>query len=114
MMMNQVKARRPKVNAASGVKALISVSALAGTLIGWGILGRQELVRDGSAPAPVSNTDAISQILGPLPTLVPQTASTIGQKTSEEPASSPNLRTVTLPTRSSSRPGPVTRTQSSR
>ncbi|TFH35033.1 MAG: hypothetical protein E4G99_08225 [Anaerolineales bacterium] len=113
-MLNRGKTHRPKISAASGVKALISTSALAGTLVGWALLGKQELGEAEISSLPASSSDAIVQILGPLPTLVPQGGSFVAQVVTGDSQQLPGLRIVHAPSLSASRPAAITRTQSSR
>jgi hypothetical protein len=94
-------------NPAAGLKGLISASALAITLIGWGLLGRQAL-QTGSPDQPADLGSIVRQILGDLPTLLSRAGIAPAARRS-------TLRSVNLNTQSSSSRGfPVTRTQSSR
>jgi hypothetical protein len=97
--------RKRKSSPASGLKALISVGALASTLFGWGLLGKQGLASTPPSPA-VDLRGIVEQILGELPTLLPRSTGSTLKRTA--------LRSVTAPSQSSSRPFPITRTQSSR
>ena len=99
----QRKNRRKR--SVGGFKALISVSALATTLIGWGILGRQAQ-QTGSSTQPADLRGIVQQILGELPTLFSGSASR-SQRT--------GLRSVNINNQSTSSSNfPVTRTRSSR
>ena len=90
-----------------GVKALVSISALAATLVGWGILAKD--ARQDTAQDPPADIGALLEgILGPMPT--PVTVPNDDQSQGSGIA----LRPVSLPAGGSSQPAPVTRTQSSR
>jgi len=113
-MPNHGKQRRTKIAAAGGAKTLISVSALAGTLVGWALLGKQEIVEPEVVKPPISMTDAIVQVLGELPTLITQDETLVRQIVSGDRQQLPGLRTVNAASLSTSRPAAITRTQSSR
>ena len=104
-MANHNENRKRKSSPASGIKALISVSALASTLMGWGLLGKQGLTSAPASPA-VDLRGIVEQILGELPTLLPRRTGLTQRRTV--------LRSVSAPSQNSSRPVPITRTQSSR
>ena len=101
-MSKSVNRRNRKKKPTGGVKTLISISALATTLIGWGILGRQAL-QSGSSTQPADLGGIVDQILGELPTL-------FNGSNSRNRRSS--LRSVNILNQSPS--FPVTRTRSSR
>jgi len=106
-MANNARRNHAKKKPASGLKSLISISALATTLVGWGVLGQQAL-QSGAPSQPADLGGIVQQILGDLPTLFQGSgsASTTRRAT---------LRSVNLSTQSSSSRGfPITRTQSSR
>lgn len=91
----------------------ISVSAVAATLVGWGALAREEMPE----PVDLQGGDVrakLDSILGELPQLAQvETGSSQGQGAAEEAPT--ELRSVSLPRQQdSSRPKPVSRTQSSR
>jgi hypothetical protein len=87
-----------------GVKALISVSALAGTLVGWGLFGKQGL-QNSTPPQPVDVRSLVEQVLGELPKLLTDSSPNVRRR---------SLRSVNVSSSTSSRPFPITRTQSSR
>ncbi|MEJ2012179.1 MAG: hypothetical protein P8X64_08145 [Anaerolineales bacterium] len=102
--MSGHRSRRRKPGPAKGVKALISMSALAGTLIGWGWFGRQGL-QNSTPPQPVDVRGIVEQILGELPRLLTNSGSARRRS---------SLRSVNVSGRGSSSLFPITRTQSSR
>jgi hypothetical protein len=97
-----------------GVKVFISIAALAGTLLGWGLIGESQVPSSAARASEVSRSITSEPFFGPLPTLVPGNRSTFSQGGSDGSGASGNLRTVNPPPAGSSRPVPVTRTQSSR
>jgi hypothetical protein len=97
-----------KGKAFGGIKALVSISALASTLVGWGLLAKDSQ-QDVIADRPADIGALLEDILGPLPTLPGTSANQ-----DEQATTGLTLRPVSLPAQSASGPAPVTRTQSSR
>jgi hypothetical protein len=97
--------KRPSASR-GGIKSLITVGALAATALGWFLYGQP-----GSSGATVAQAGAAlppgwTDLLAPLPTIVPASAVTVRQS----PQSiQPVLRSVSL-----AAPAPVTITRSSR
>jgi hypothetical protein len=110
MNSKQVKQRKKKTNPAGGFKALISVGAVAISLVGWGLLGKQEVTNPSTSSSTNLLGDLIHEILGPLPTLVPHFLN----GTVDNSTGGLRLRSVSAPNQVNSRPGAITRTQSSR
>jgi hypothetical protein len=105
--MNHRNGSKRKGLAFGGIKALLSISALTATLVGWGLLAKD--AQQDVAPNPPADVGALlNDILGPLPT--PPSVSDRDQSQ----GSAVTLRPVSLPAQSASGPAPVARTQSSR
>lgn len=102
--MSRSKRNRDKRDPARNIKSVISVGALAATIVGWGAFARQAL-QTVSADPPVDVRAMVEGILGEIPGLASVDLPKQGGNT---------LRTVSLPRQSSSRPSPITHTQSSR
>lgn len=112
-MTNRRKRARARRGAVTGVKALISITALAATLAGWGLLGEAQATVPGASSGTPSRSVAAAELLRSLPTLAPRGASGSSDGTNAGSASRAALRSVNPPP-VSARPVPITRTQSSR
>ncbi|MGD2059165.1 MAG: hypothetical protein PVF85_08855 [Anaerolineales bacterium] len=103
--MTRKRRTRDKKDPAKSIKSVISVGAVAATIVGWGAFARQAL-QTVSADPPVDVRAMVEEILGEIPGLASVDLPQKGGNT---------LRTVSLPRQSSSRrPSPITHTQSSR
>jgi len=97
--MSAPTSKRPN-GARGGLKTLITVGALAATALGWFLFGRPGTETAGAAaPQEATMPPGWTDLLSPLPTLVPQGSGTTGQVVAPQPV----LRSVSLPA-----PKPVT------
>jgi hypothetical protein len=111
--MSKQKRRKRGGHPAAGAKMLISVSAVAATLVGWGALASDE-IQPAATEQPVQDVRSkVHELLGDMPELVKvEKAAPVPEKI---PEATPELRVVTLPQQDkSSQPKPVSSTQSSR
>jgi hypothetical protein len=105
-MSTPTSSRRPSGGRA-GLKTLITIGALTTTALGWFLYGRPASAEGASiAQAGATLPPGWTDLLLPLPTLVPSGMGTVRQSA---PVAQPVLRSVSLPA-----PAPVTITRSSR
>lgn len=97
-----------KGSVSGGIKALVSISALTATLVGWGLLAKDAQQEEAVLDKPADVGALLQDILGPLPNPVAASNDEQAQGTGL------TLRPVSLPAGAASGPAPVTRTQSSR
>ena len=91
--MSTQTSRRPN-GPRGGLKSLISVGALAATALGWILFGRSGAQAADAATPPEETLPAgWTDLLAPLPTLVPAGGGVASQVTAPQPV----LRSVSLP-----------------
>ena len=112
MTENQARPSSRRTKGSGGLKALITVGAVAATALGWVLYGHSADA-EGAAATPTEGPlpPGWAELLAPIPTLVPSgtSGSAMTQTQPSAPPSEPVLRSVTLPTIRKSVSATVTR-----